>query len=161
MWTCVSRCGLMRCSGCWRAAVSPSVRSHVPAELERLSWGLAADTQHSDSGLKAPDTREEHGLLHTHRTKGYFLQTHTLWQTLLLHTSKTRGRQATGNGGTQHGASILIRKTKICHTQTHNKCQVFLFLFLCTYFKFFSSTTPRSQRKTRNRIFQHHVSFLD
>lgn len=70
----------------------------------------SADTQHNDSACKAPDTGEEHGLLH--RTDKYFLQTHIFKPTLLLRASKAGGRQAMGNGRTEQGASILITVKK-------------------------------------------------
>lgn len=88
--------------------LSPCVRSSSGAGVTLKL--LSADTQHSDSACKAPDTEEEHGLLH--RIDKYFLQTHIFKPTLPLRASKAGGWQAMGNGRTEQGASILITVKK-------------------------------------------------
>lgn len=76
-----------------------------------LKGASSAETQHSDSTRNAPDTREEHGLLHRtdkkkkkgrkKKKKIFYKQTHILKQTLLLQTNKAGGWQAMGNGRTE------------------------------------------------------------
>lgn len=97
----------------------------------------SAETRHSDSARKAPDTREEHGLLHRKDKKKKIFSTNSYFKTNSCTPKQTKagGWQAMGNGRTEQGASILITVT---HRHTLHTFKTFFGHY------FFSNTTPGS-----------------